>query len=44
MAKVEMRLSFWAYNFTRVINILGTAGLMEAIKRVTAERRAKTSA
>jgi hypothetical protein len=41
MAKVEMRLSFRAYNFTRMINILGTAALMEAIKRITAERRAQ---
>ena len=44
MAKVEMRLSFWAYNLTRVINILGTVGLMEAIKRITAEKKAQASA
>ena len=43
LAGVEMRLSFWAYNFTRVINLLGSSGLIAAMQMVTKERKAHLS-
>lgn len=32
LAKAEMGLSFWAYNFTRAINVLGVERLIEAAR------------
>ena len=31
MARAEMGLSFWAYNFKRVLNIVGLEKLLEVI-------------
>lgn len=33
LAGAEMALSFWAYNFTRAINILGVGRLLEAMRQ-----------
>ena len=45
LAGAEMGLSAWAYNFTRVINLVGTQGLLGAIRvhRMAARSRADRS-
>lgn len=40
LADAEMGLSFWAYNFTRVINIMGAEKLIEAIRNRKGQRAA----
>ena len=40
LANAEMGLSFWAYNFTRAINIMGAEKLMEAIQNKESQKAA----
>jgi hypothetical protein len=40
LAGAETAMSFWAYNFTRAANVLGAAGLRDAIVRIVARRKA----